>query len=278
MANKQKKILLIFLQLISLPGIINVLLLSKPVAAIPIGMTTIAQKPATSDVAEKTYTEAEQLFQQSTAESLKQAITKFSEAVKLYQEIGETRSEAAAIGYIGYIYSLLGEKQKALEFHNQALLLRIKIGDKRGQAITLNHIGSIYDDLGEKQKALESYNQALPLRREIGDKKGEATTLNNIGLLYDSLGEKQQAVLLYNQVLPLRIAVGDKLGEAITLNNIGSVYDDLGEKHLLLTVLLTVNNRSYQGWFSHFLINKVNQRMAFYGCMIFLISIYQQIW
>ncbi|MBD2296744.1 CHAT domain-containing protein [Anabaena sphaerica FACHB-251] len=234
MANRQKKILLMFLNLISLPGIISILLLSEPVAAIPGRMTTVAQQPATSEAAETAYAEAEKLFQQGTSASLKEAITKFEEAAKLYHQMRETRSESAAIGYIGYIYSLLGEKPKALEFHHQALLLRKKVGDKRGEAITLNHIGSIYDDLGEKQKALEFYNQALPLRRQIGDKRGEATTLNNIALLYDSLGEKQQAVLLYNQVLPLRRAERDKRGEAITLNNIGSVYDELGEKQKAL--------------------------------------------
>ncbi|TAE58240.1 MAG: CHAT domain-containing protein [Nostocales cyanobacterium] len=217
-------------------NISNILFLSTPVNSIPqnITNTNLTQNSEILQNAETAYTEAEKLFQVGTAESLTQAITKFSQASQLYQQIGEVRSQAAATGYIGYIYSLLGEPLKAIKFHQQTLQLRITAKDKKGQAITLNHLGSIYDQLGEKQKALDFYYQTLPLRREIEDKKGEAITLNNIGLIYDFLGEKQRALSIYNEVLPIRKAVADTRGEAITLNNIGNIYDDLGDKEKAL--------------------------------------------
>ncbi|MEP0776317.1 tetratricopeptide repeat protein [Microcoleus sp. ZQ-A2] len=194
----------------------------------------IAQQPANSDAAQQVLQEGIQLFQRGTAESLRQAIPKFERAAILYHQAGNKRSEALSLGYIGYIYNSLGEKQKALELFNQALPLFRAVGDRGVEASTLNGIGSVYDSLGEKQKALEYYNQALPLFRAVGDRGGEAATLDGIGSVYDSLGEMQKALEFYDQALPLRRAVGDRGGEATTLANIGLVYDSLGEKQKAL--------------------------------------------
>jgi CHAT domain-containing protein/Flp pilus assembly protein TadD len=235
------------------------------------------EQEATRTAAERAFEEGVQLYQQGTAESKRQAIAKFEEALPVFRAVGDQKGEAGtllfigrvysdlgenqkaldyynqslplmrALSYkkgeavtlnsIGYIYNALGEKQKALEFYNQSLLLRRATGDKAGEAVILNNIGGVYDDLGEKQTALDYYNQALSLSRATGDKAGEAVTLNNIGRVYSALGEKQTALDYYNQALPLKCATGDKIGEATTLNNIGGVYSALGEKQKALEYL-----------------------------------------
>jgi CHAT domain-containing protein/uncharacterized protein HemY len=195
----------------------------------------IAQSPgATKKNAERLFEEGMTLYQQGSAESLRQAIQKWQEARLLYRAVGDRRVEAITLTGIGRVYDALGEKQKALDFYNQALPIFRTVGDRSMEAITLTGIGRVYDALGEKQKALDFYNQALPIFRTVGDRRGEATTLNNIGAVYDALGEKQKALDYYNQALPIRRAVGDRRGEATTLNNIGRVYDALGEKQKAL--------------------------------------------
>ncbi|MBD1883014.1 tetratricopeptide repeat protein [Microcoleus sp. FACHB-45] len=184
--------------------------------------------------AQRAFTEGDKLYQQGTAESLRKAIAKYEEAVKLYREAGDTSGQAVSLLALGKVYSYLGEKQKALEYYSQSLPLSRAIGDRSGEGNTLTGIGSVYSDLGEKQKALEYYSQSLPLYREVGDRGGEAGTLNNIGRVYDDLGEKQKALEYYSQSLPLSRAIGDRSGEGSTLNNIGGVYDDLGEKQKAL--------------------------------------------
>jgi CHAT domain-containing protein/Flp pilus assembly protein TadD len=205
------------------------------------GSPSLAQQPAATEqkatraAAERAFQEGMQLYRQGAAESLRQAITKFEEALPLYRAVGDRQLEAVSLNYIGYIYNALGETQKALDYFNQSLPLSRATGDKAGEAVTLNNIGAVYDSLGEKQKALDYYNQSLPLSRATGDKATEATTLSNIGLVYSDLGEKQKALDYFNQSLPLRRATGDKAGEAVTLNNIGGVYDALGEKQKALS-------------------------------------------
>ncbi|MEC4852135.1 MAG: tetratricopeptide repeat protein, partial [Jaaginema sp. PMC 1079.18] len=177
------------LKSLSLLAVLSVVSFSEAVAATPrqlsLGGVEVAQQPANGDseaireAADRVYEEGDQLVQQGTAESLKQAIIKFEEAVRLYRQAGDKRSEALSLNDIGYVYFLLGEKQQALHYYNQALPLRRAVGDRVGEATTLNNIGGVYDSLGEKQQALDYFNQALLLSRAVGNRQMEATTLNN---------------------------------------------------------------------------------------------------
>ncbi|MFN6452031.1 MAG: CHAT domain-containing protein [Nostoc sp. EfeVER01] len=218
------------------------LLLSAVILADAVGATPrnrglqIAQQPGTTQqnatraAAERFTQEGMQLYQQGTGESLRRAIGKWQEALKLWQQLDDKGWEANILFGIGKVYSDLGEKQEALKYYNQALPIFRAVENREMEATTLNNIGGVYSDLGEKQEALKYYNQALPIYRAVEDKGGEANTLNNIGSVYSNLGEKQEALKYYNQALPIRRAVEDKGGEATTLSNIGSVYDSLGEK------------------------------------------------
>ena len=250
----------VLLKRILFPGIVHrslavlssVLLLSESVTATPKqfsthseggwgGGSSLAQQPGATEIeanraaAERAYEEGVQLYQQGTAESLQQAITKFVEVLPVLRAEGKKAGEAYILSFIGYIYSNLGEKQKALEFYNQSLSMSQAIVDKRGEARTFYKIGEVYIDLGEKQKALSFFNQALPLSQVTGDKAIEAAALSYIGIVYFDLGEKQKALSFFNQALPLSQVTGNKIGEARTLNNIGEIYSDLGEKQKALS-------------------------------------------
>jgi tetratricopeptide (TPR) repeat protein len=144
----------------------------------------IAQSPAaTKENAERLFEEGMTLYQQGSAESLRQAIQKWQEARLLYRAVGDRGGEATTLHNIGLVYSDLGEKQKALDYYNQALPILRAVGNRGGEAITLNNIGRVYSALGEKQKALDFYNQALPILRAVGDPYLEVTILDNIRAL-----------------------------------------------------------------------------------------------
>jgi tetratricopeptide (TPR) repeat protein len=209
--------------------------LSQPVAgAGRVGKVVQTAQTNSSDAAQKVYGEAEELYEQGTAEALRGAIVKYEEALKLYREAGNRSREALTLNSIGGAYLNLGENQKALDYYNQSLPLKRAIGDRGGEATTLYNIGGIYLNLGEKQKALDYYNQSLSLFRAVGSPHWEAVALNSIGLVYSDLGEKQKALEYYSQSLLLKRAIKDQRGEASILNNIGRVYSDLGEKQRAL--------------------------------------------
>jgi CHAT domain-containing protein/tetratricopeptide (TPR) repeat protein len=225
-------------------SIVGIALLSESVLAIPSSMDLqITQQPvitkpdATSAAAEKAFDEGMRLYTQGDKISLQQAIVKFKEAVKLWQQVGYRVVEAGTLSIIGRVYAQLGDNQQALTYYNQALPLMRAVGDRGGEATNLSNIGAVYSDLGDKQQALRYLNQAFPLSRAVGDRGREATTLIGIGKVYSDLGEQQQALTYYNQALPLSRAVGDRGREATTLSNIGAVYSDLGDKQQALRYL-----------------------------------------
>ncbi|MGH9970569.1 MAG: CHAT domain-containing protein [Pyrinomonadaceae bacterium] len=198
--------------------------------------------------AQAIFDEGWHLFEQGTAASLAAALKKYQEASRLFAEarvrfqVSDTiRSEALAVANIALVYDEMGEKKKALEYHDQALSLRRQSNDKRAEAITLNNIGTVVSSLGEKQKALEYYFQAIAVLKQVYEpsqvndtKIVEAATLDNIGLVHASLGENHKALEYFTQALPLRRFVGDRRGGVATLNNIGRLYSSLSENEKAL--------------------------------------------
>ncbi|MGF1675271.1 MAG: tetratricopeptide repeat protein, partial [Rivularia sp. (in: cyanobacteria)] len=197
--NRRLKLFsLFFLSQCSLLVFFTKLVTAKPVVLEEIAQQSSTSENATRAAAQRVFEEANKLYRQGTAESLRQAIVKFEEALVLWRKLKDKKLQATTLNNIGLVYRDLGEKQKALEFINQALPLFGAVGDRVGEATTLNNIGAVYRDLGENQKAFEFYNQALPLLRAVGDKGREAITLNNIGEVYRDLGEKQKALEFIN--------------------------------------------------------------------------------
>ena len=208
---------------------------SELVGATPVTTVQLPQQQESTSqdpnrgAAERASAEAWQLFQQGTAESKRQAIAKYEEALQRWRAVGDRSQEASALHGIGLVYYSLGQKQKALDYYNQALALRRTLNNRAGEAGMLWAIAGVYSDLGEKQQALDSYNQALTLFQAVGDRSGEALTLNSLGNLYLNLGETQKALDTYNQALTIQRTAGDRSGEANTFQQLGRLYLVLGD-------------------------------------------------
>jgi CHAT domain-containing protein/Tfp pilus assembly protein PilF len=184
--------------------------------------------------AERGLVEGKRLQAQGTGESLREAIAKYEEFVRVSHEAGDRAREASTLNSLGVAYDSLGDNKKALQCHDQASQISRKIGDRIGEARSLANMGIAYNLLSRKQKALQAFEQALQILHQMKDLKGEATTLMHIGLVYDSLNDKQKALKYYNEALPLLQKVKDRRGEATLLNNIGVFYDSLGNKQKAL--------------------------------------------
>ena len=120
----------------------------------------------------------------------------------------EPGKRATLLNNLGYSYSALGEKARALEYFEQALPLRRQVGNRRGEAVTLNNIGLVYADLGEQARALAYYEQALELGRQVGDRLNESATRINMALVAADLGDLDRAVRELEQAVALDEALG----------------------------------------------------------------------
>ncbi|MEG5052758.1 MULTISPECIES: tetratricopeptide repeat protein [unclassified Microcoleus] len=190
--------------------------------------------------AERVFQEGEELRNEGTAESLRQAIQKYEQALGLLKKLGDRQWEASTLSRIGLIYSLLGEYKQAVDCFNQELLIWQALGDRHWQAVALDNIGKAYQSLGEKQKALDYFNQAKLTQQQVtlseSDRAAaqrafdEALQLSQQGTT-ESL---RQAIQKNEEALGLWRKIGDRYQESATLNNIGNIYSSLGDKQKAL--------------------------------------------
>ncbi|BAY62549.1 TPR domain protein [Calothrix brevissima NIES-22] len=196
---------------------------------------TPAQQTANNQ-AKKLIEAADKLLEQRTATSLQQAVAKYVEALKIWQQIGDRSQVAATLASIGNAYYLQSETQKALEYYNQALAMRRELKDKYREAVMLQSIADVYMNLRDNKTALEYYNQALPIFRTEKQPFFEAVTLIGIGRVYFNTGKTKKALEYYNQALEVQRASNNVAAQVYTLEIIGRVYTQYGEPQKALEI------------------------------------------
>lgn len=179
--------------------------------------------------AQTAYAAGRQARSQGTPTAREIALTHFAEAQARWRAAGDIRKEAHALAQRAFLYSQLGQPQKALQHFQQALALHQSHKLQVEEPAVLNAIAVAYTDLGEPLKSLEYYDQALKGWRELNDVYGEALTLSNQGLAYALLGEPKRAIDLYQQALVVWRRLQNRQQEAFTVHNIGGVYEVSGE-------------------------------------------------
>jgi CHAT domain-containing protein len=184
----------------------------------------------TEQAAKRLLREGNQLCAQATAESRRQAIARYEEALALWQAADDQGGKAQTFTRLGLVYDDLGEKRRALDFYNQALPLSRAVGDRRLELSILIFISTDHLLLGEYPKVLDYCNQALPLARSVGYRQAEATAQAGIGIANFISGERHKALDHLNQALSIWQALGYREQEATMLVAIGGIYFTLGEK------------------------------------------------
>jgi CHAT domain-containing protein/Flp pilus assembly protein TadD len=191
-------------------------------------------RPATQSdhdivTAERAYTEACRLHNKGDAESVRQAITRYGEALKGWRAAGDRRDEAWTLLLIGLAYNNLSQPKEALERMRQALPIWQELGDQHAVAQTFHNLGMAHQSAGQFELAAESFNQALALRRSLGDQNGLFWTLNNLGASYTALGEIEKAQAYLQEALALARNLGNRMMEPYVLSDLAWLYNRTGE-------------------------------------------------
>jgi tetratricopeptide (TPR) repeat protein len=155
-------------------------------------------------------------------------------ARRILEPLGDANSLALTLNHIGRALNALGKPRQALERFQKALALFHDLEHRPGQADTLNNLGVAYHTLDEHENALKHYMLELPLREDVGDRQGLAVVLNNVGVVNGAINRHQVAVEYLERALVVREEVGDRRGLAVSLNNVGGAYEALGEREKAL--------------------------------------------
>ena len=205
--------------------------------------------PGVSKKGQQLLGEGKQLTQQGTLESRQQALVKYQESLKIWQQTGNNFFEAITLSSIGNIYSAgLKDYPKALSYYNRASTIWRKLREVSQQVSTLSAIATTYYNLDETQKEIATLNQALALVQTEKTKKLsqakyleisklETGILQNIAPSYFTLGETQKAFNALNQALLIQKATNDFAAQASTLQVIGSFYGRSGNSQKALEYL-----------------------------------------
>jgi CHAT domain-containing protein/Tfp pilus assembly protein PilF len=161
-------------------------------------------------------------------EGPKPALSKFEEALKLFQSSKDGHNEAIALGYIANCYRKLGDLDKALEFAEQALRMKEELGDLNEVGTTHNQLGLIYWEQADYPAAIQQLQQAIEIASKVGDGELEGSANNNLGLVFDERGDYKHSLEQYHRALELHRASHFERGEGDTLGNIGGIYLLLG--------------------------------------------------
>ena len=156
------------------------------------------------------------------------AMESAKEALRIGEETGNHKLQAASLNYIGVLYRNLGNYDLSLKTYNRALNLSDEIRDSVQIAYALNNIGGIHRLQGNNKSALEYILRALGIFEKLGNKQGMSYCTLNIGIIYRRQQDYIKSLEYLNYTLRIREEINDKPGKALALNQIAEVYDDMG--------------------------------------------------
>ncbi len=151
----------------------------------------------------------------------------YQEALKIFDNSGNGRGQAAVLDNLGQLYQDLGDTELALEHYRKALtLLQGKFKNGELEANVLSHIGTVNMSQNDLDVALQNFQRALELRQ---NDRGKGYALLNIGAVYALKKTPQQALQVYANALQSIRKARDQRGEALLLYKKGEAEEMLGD-------------------------------------------------
>ncbi len=158
-----------------------------------------------------------------------EAIATTKQALDVWRDIGDRRSEQACLNILGYAFRQLARHSEAIESLEHAHTICQEIDHRYGQAATLNHLGLVYKHLRRFDDAVACHTRALSINRDLDDRSGQAIALANLGWTHHRAGASAEAVGYYRRSLALTRDAGDRYQEAETLWGLGETHHALGD-------------------------------------------------
>tara|TARA_R110002020_G_scaffold63170_2_gene168753 strand:+ start:124235 stop:125770 length:1536 start_codon:yes stop_codon:yes gene_type:complete len=149
----------------------------------------------------------------------------FEEATKVYDEIGNGKGFATALGLWGNCYEKLGAYSLALEKQKSSLTIFRELEVPFGMALANENLGSIYEDLENFKLAFNHFRRAYALIKGTGSLE-EVVILNNLGDVHRKTGDFSNALLFTQKALSLAQELNDA-------HQIKSAHRDMAKTYAL---------------------------------------------
>ena len=151
------------------------------------------------------------------------AETYLNKAIALQKRFKREYDLTFSLSNLGYMYSRLGDWNKAESLYKQSLQLSTELGDRAGMAELWGVLGDIERNRGNWDAAESLYTQSLQLRTELGDRAGMASIWGQWGDIECNRGNWDAAESLYKLKLETCTELGDKQGMSQVVGTLGDI-------------------------------------------------------
>ena len=148
---------------------------------------------------------------------------RYTEALAIWQEVGDERGMAEALFGLGNAAVLRGDEATARARYEASLALSRRVGDEARTAMTLQHLEEVLSRRGEHAAARGGLEEGLAIRRRLGDLHGTAWTLWFLGNLLYRRGEFDAARPVLEEGVALQRQTRSGWGTAQALRLLGTV-------------------------------------------------------
>ena len=176
------------------------------------------------DTAENLTAEGETLRSEGSMEDKKKALEKFSEALKIWQNLGDLYEQAVVLYGIGFAYNGLSNFYEAALFFNRSLRLFSEIKDEFGKAINYAALGSVQYPVNENDFAVYNYKKAIEIYRKMDNSRGLGIAFHGLGTVEMLLEKHDEAIADLSESLRWRVLANDNTGKARTHITLGKLY------------------------------------------------------
>lgn len=122
---------------------------------------------------------------------------------------------------IGWGYTRLNSKNKAIDYIDKSLKIYQQLSDSIGIALSYNHKGFIYYYSKEYDKADYFFNLALDICRKKNNQRNIAAIINNLCMLP---GNSEKKIELIQESIKINLSLGVIWSVAENYNNLGKQY------------------------------------------------------
>ena len=164
------------------------------------------------------------------SQRLDQALEFYSEAQRLWDEVGDQPGQAQTLLYQGYVHSDLSRFEEAHACFERARSLWASLGDKRELAIALVADGRLLRRLGRYQEAQNALEAALTLLEPMGDAVWEGSALTAVARVYQDMGDTRSSLQYWERALRMFETAGLKSVSVDVLNYVGETYLAAGDE------------------------------------------------
>ncbi|MFT5142694.1 MAG: CHAT domain-containing protein/tetratricopeptide (TPR) repeat protein [Rhodothermales bacterium] len=164
----------------------------------------------------------------AVAATREESLAHFQAALSLYQNIGDARGVAQALGGIGYLHWSL-DRSQYLRLNLLALDARVAADDHQLTGNTLYDVGLAYQFVDrDYEQALRYYRRSDSVRVAIGDSLALNRMLPAVASLYRTTGDLPRSRRYYERSIRAHERAGDDRLLAISERNLGVLLSYMG--------------------------------------------------